>query len=300
VPQHNGDADRGDRVWHPDGSRRVTTDGYASALRLALLAVESSSLSEILDVALDKAKRVRGGASVAVFEYVSERTLRLLAGDPEEWPESIDGLSDDPAVWAAPIRAPDGTWGVIFTRVAAGGRLRPVESAQLSLLAEVLGGVVPAIRRREDARSLADEHAALGRVATFVAKGVPASELLHEVATEVAGVLQVEAVTIAVHEREDTQATVVASVGVPGFPVGSCWAGSNFEGTLGWMVVSTGRPARIDNYGRWDHPAASATRASHVGSTVAVPRVCTGSPRWSRAAPRPSRSSTPCARVRGA
>src|SRR5690242_21811009 len=67
---------------------------------------------------------------------------------------------------------------------------------------------------------LAHERAALRRVATLVAGGVAASELLAAVAQEVASVLGVVRVTI---DRHDTDgcSTVLASLNDPGVPVGS-------------------------------------------------------------------------------
>ena len=69
---------------------------------------------------------------------------------------------------------------------------------------------------------LAHERAALRRVATLVAAGAAASELLAAVAQEVASVLNVTRVTIGRYD-EDGYTTVLASLNDPDVPVGSRW-----------------------------------------------------------------------------
>jgi len=74
---------------------------------------------------------------------------------------------------------------------------------------------------RDGLRRLADEQAALRRVATLVAEGATPAEVFSAVAREVSQVLGVPMVTL---DRYDSHAksTVVASVDDPTFPVGSC------------------------------------------------------------------------------
>src|ERR1700757_1003229 len=69
---------------------------------------------------------------------------------------------------------------------------------------------------------LAHERAALRRVATLVAAGAEASELLSAVASEVASVLDVTRVTIDRYDA-DGDSTVVASLNAPDVSVGSRW-----------------------------------------------------------------------------
>ena len=77
---------------------------------------------------------------------------------------------------------------------------------------------------REEFRRLADEQAALRRVATLVARGVPPAEVFAAVAQEVGRVLGADATTI-VRLDPDGAATVLACVGdaADEFPVGSRW-----------------------------------------------------------------------------
>jgi signal transduction histidine kinase len=96
--------------------------------------------------------------------------------------------------------------------------------------------------------ALADQQAALRRVATLVARGVPASEIFPAVAHELARCLAVTDASLWRYEPDNT-ATLVAAVDDPGQtkrkPVGSRWPvdGDNIVN----MVAGTGRPARVDN-----------------------------------------------------
>jgi GAF domain-containing protein/two-component sensor histidine kinase len=101
------------------------------------------------------------------------------------------------------------------------------------------------LRSATERASLAEEHAALRRVATLVAQGATATELFAAVAQEVVEVLGFGTVTVDRYEVDGTS-TVVAAWGDGHFPVGSRWPldGTSLVGT----VLATGRSARIDDY----------------------------------------------------
>ena len=94
---------------------------------------------------------------------------------------------------------------------------------------------------------LADEQAALRRVATLVARGVPPEEVFAAVAEEVGRLLPVDLVGIARYDPDATL-TYVASWGraVDYFPVGSQWP--LVGRSVATMVFETGRPVRVDSY----------------------------------------------------
>jgi GAF domain-containing protein len=95
----------------------------------------------------------------------------------------------------------------------------------------------------EQLRVLAEEQAALRRVATLVARGVPPEELFAAVVEETGRLFSVEYVAMGRYEPDGTL-TIVAGSGLAGdnFPVGSQWAlgGKN----LATLVFETGRPGR--------------------------------------------------------
>jgi len=122
---------------------------------------------------------------------------------------------------------------------------------------------------------LAEEQAALRRVATLVAQGASQSELFAVVAAQVAAVLLVPYVRILRFEPDGT-ATERAHYAVAGavFEVGTRWT---LDGTSAvTMVLETGRPARIDDYEGLTGQVADAMRAVGITSTVGIPIVVAG------------------------
>jgi signal transduction histidine kinase len=125
---------------------------------------------------------------------------------------------------------------------------------------------------REQLATLADEQAALRRVATLVARQSPPAEIFAAVAEEVGRLLRVEDTTIFRYEDDGT-ATVVADRGdrpVP-LPIGSRMPLDGDSATA--LVRRTGRPARIDDFSNATGPLADYTRDAGIGSTVGSPIV---------------------------
>ncbi len=118
---------------------------------------------------------------------------------------------------------------------------------------------------------LAQEQAALRRVATLVAVGAPAEELFDAVAQEVAAVFGVRSVTLSQH-RAGTL-IVVASVGSAAFPVGSRWPLD--APSVAATVEETGRAARVD-YSNLAGEIAAAARASSTEAAIGVPIIVDG------------------------
>jgi GAF domain-containing protein len=124
---------------------------------------------------------------------------------------------------------------------------------------------------------LAEEQAALRRVATLVAEGAPAETLFTAVAEQVADVLRVPLVSIVGYEPDGT-ATERASVSPRGmlFRVGTRWS---LEGTnVVALVRESSRPARIDDYTGLAGEIAETCRNAGIRSTVGTPIVVAGRP----------------------
>ena len=128
---------------------------------------------------------------------------------------------------------------------------------------------------RDELRVLADEQAALRRVATLVARGVPPPDVLAAVAEEAGGFLGADA-TIIVRFDPDGAATVVARLGAhpDEMPVGSRWT---LEPPLALASVQrTGRAARLDDYDAAPGAFAAVVRGMRILSSVASPIVVEG------------------------
>jgi PAS domain S-box-containing protein len=123
---------------------------------------------------------------------------------------------------------------------------------------------------------LAGEQAALRRVATLVARGVPAAEVFTAVAEEVERLLDAQATTIARPEPDGTM-IVVASSGTASeeMPVGSR-VGAESTLVLN-KVVRTGRSARVDDYSHASELVGRSAQRLGIRCTVAVPIMVEGS-----------------------
>jgi signal transduction histidine kinase len=128
---------------------------------------------------------------------------------------------------------------------------------------------------REEPRRLADEQAALRRVATLVARGIPPAEVFAAVAQEVGTVLGADGTNI-VRLDPDGAATVAASTGAYAdeLPVGSRWKPEPPVAVA--AVLRTGRPTRIDDFSQASDAWGHAIRRVGVRSGVAAPIVVEG------------------------
>ena len=160
--------------------------------------------------------------------------------------------------------------GVEFRLVCADGSVRRFEWNTRTM--PHLGVVYGIGRDVTDRSALAEEHAALHRVATLVARESSPDVVFAAVAEEVTRLLSVDLATVCRYEPDET-ITFAAGAG-EGFPVGSRWPLR--ETTLPRRVWETGRPARIDIY--TDETSALARRAREEGirSAVGAPIIVAG------------------------
>jgi PAS domain S-box-containing protein len=132
-------------------------------------------------------------------------------------------------------------------------------------------------RREAEAelQRLADEQAALRRVATLVVRGVPAAEIFSAVAEELERLFDAQATTIARLEPDGAM-TIVASRGRARdeMPVGS--RVELESGMVLARVIRTGRSARLDDYRQASGFLGQVTRTG-IRCSVAVPIVVEGS-----------------------
>jgi PAS domain S-box-containing protein len=128
---------------------------------------------------------------------------------------------------------------------------------------------------RDEFRLLAEEQAALRRVATLVARRVLPNEVFAVVAKEVGRVVHVPVVSIVRYEADGTAAELASFSGRGElFPVGTRWS---LEGTnVVAQVRESGRPARIDDYSGLEGMIAETARRAGIRSTVGIPIVVAG------------------------
>jgi GAF domain-containing protein len=167
-----------------------------------------------------------------------------------------------------PILVDGKPWGLTMA-LSTGERTLPADTEKrLAAFTELIATTIANTQARDEVRQLADEQAALRRVATLVAQGAPTAVLCAAVAEEAAQVLDVPTVTIERYEP-NRETTMLAVLNEPTLAVGSRWP---LDGpSVSSAVLDTGRPARIDDYSNLPGTIAAAIRASGMSGFVGVP-----------------------------
>ena len=173
---------------------------------------------------------------------------------------------------AAPIVVNGKVWGVMATGSAA-EPLPPDMEDRLAGFTELVATAISTTQAREDLRRLADEQAALRRVATLVAYGATPDQVFAAVAREVSRALELPLVEMCRYEPDGT-ATVIGATGEHPFRPGTNWP---LDGpSLTALVRRTERTARIDDYAGVSGKIGDAAREAGVHAGVAAPVVVDG------------------------
>ena len=128
---------------------------------------------------------------------------------------------------------------------------------------------------RDELTRLLAEQAALRRVATLVARGVPPEDIFSAVAEEVGRLVGADDTVVARFDP-DGAATVVAGLGEDKLPAGTHWRATDFSATS--RVWRTGHSARLDDdlWKEASGPAPERLRQMHIRSVAASPIVVEG------------------------
>jgi PAS domain S-box-containing protein len=172
----------------------------------------------------------------------------------------------------APIVVDGDVWGVMAAGGTEGERLPDRIEDRLAEFTELVATTISNSASRQELAQLADEQAALRRVATLVARGVPPPDVFAAVAHEVGMLLGVDVTHMARYELDGT-ATGVAAWSPDGAhkPVGTR---VNTEGeSIVGIVLRTGRPTRMHSYENAAGPAAALARELGLRSSVGAPIV---------------------------
>ena len=127
-------------------------------------------------------------------------------------------------------------------------------------------------------RRLAEEQAALRRLATLVARGVEPSEVFDAVVNEMRRCVSAQTAGLWRYESSG-EITKVAAADHPAAPLAKWPVGSRtpIDGnTLAGIVQRTGRPARMDSYENSAGSLAAKVRDTGVCATVGVPVIVDG------------------------
>jgi signal transduction histidine kinase len=172
-----------------------------------------------------------------------------------------------------PIIVDGRVWGTTIALATGGASLPEGVEERLSRFTRLVATAIGNTEARDELRELADEQAALRRVATLVAEGARPEDVLAAVASEIAQVLDVPLVGTYRYDSDQT-ATVVARWGEHRHEVGSTWplAGPSVVAE----VFRARQPARIDDYAGLHSELADLAREAGIRSCVGVPIIIDG------------------------
>jgi signal transduction histidine kinase len=171
-----------------------------------------------------------------------------------------------------PVSVAGRLWGVMIATSKGPDPFSAEAESRLGAFTELVASAISNASAHAEVQRLADEQAALRRVATLVAHGAPPSAVFEAVTGEVARLLAASAVTLG--RYEDDVVTVVAQHGDDfvgagdRFPLG----GRN----VATIVRRTGRTARLDDVARATGTIGDRVRQAAVRSAVAAPVVVEG------------------------
>jgi signal transduction histidine kinase len=176
------------------------------------------------------------------------------------------------SVVGAPVVVEGRRWGLMIAWSGSGALPGDMEG-RLTEFAELVATAISNTDARTEMARLADEQAALRRVATLVAKAVPTAEVFEAVTREVG--LQCDA-DLARMERFEPDRTVTAiaawsRVGEAQLAVGRRFA---LEGeSIAAQVLATRRPARVDTFVGASGPIAREAQALGIRASIGCPIV---------------------------
>jgi signal transduction histidine kinase len=292
--------------------RELVTE-QAALRQVATLVARESSPDQLFAVVAEQVARVFDVPLVRLIRYEPEGWVVVggfSEGDRGPFPIGFGSSLDPPGVITTirqtgrPARVEDyahvtgeiaavvraaGIHSTVASPIVVGGRLwgamvvlspRPEPfpedtEARLTDFTELVATAIANAESRAAVTRLADEQSALRRVATMVAQGVSPQDLFEAVAEEVGRLLPVGSATMGHYEPDDSVTTMASWSATPAaFPTGGRWP---TEGTnVAWMVLQTGRSARLDDFSAATDPIGVAAREAGINSAVGSPIVVEG------------------------
>ena len=259
VARTLGDVDSA--LWRDDGDRTVTAvavrgpgvvPGVRVGTRLTLDgdSVIARALREGRPGRIDDFSQIAG----SVAERARERGMRSAVG--------------------CPIVVGARTWGAMTVATYGAERFAPETETRVARFSDLVATAIANAETRAEVERLADEQAALRRVATLVAEGALPDVVLDAVAAEMERALGADAAILLRYEPDEEVTVIAGRVPDPRqLPLGTRVSHEGENVTA--LVRRTGRPARIANYERARGPVADLARAgeSNIRTAVGAPIV---------------------------
>jgi signal transduction histidine kinase len=304
------------RAEGSEAARRELAEEQAALRRVATFVAREASQADVFKAIAEEIGRLIGSEEIRMLRYEDDRSAVVVAGwgrsehvmpvgarlslEDESTtarvfrtgrPARIDyrKASGRPAeqarsigigcVVATPIMVEGRLWGAMTAGTTREQPLPPETEPRLGQFTELMGTAIANTEARARADRLAEEQAALRRVATLVAKEAAPRDVFAKVAEEAASALgPVECVLM--REEGDGTASVVAAWGAGvsvGFPVGTRIPVDGDGVTA--RVLREGRPYRIDDYSETIGPTMEGARERGIRSAVGCP-IVVGARTW--------------------
>ena len=284
---------------------RRLADEQAVLRRVATLVARGVPANELFGATVEEAGKLLGAQVAGMIQFVTDDSVAAVAtwaakGEhpevPGVWPLEGDRLATTILRTARPTREDDWgevsgpiaafvredlgirssvgspitvegrVWGALFVHSTTAPPLASTTESRLTNITELVATAISNTQARSEADRLAEEQAALRRVATLVARGVPPGEVWGAIAEEVQDLFSPDAGTGLLRVEPDGRLTLVGVKTPLDVEVGLSYVPE--EGAAA-MAVETGRPARIDT----ENPDATAPHSE-------LPDF--GSPAWRR------------------
>ena len=174
-----------------------------------------------------------------------------------------------------PISVRGRTWGVVAVAKYEPGPLAPETETRMTQFTDLVATAVANAEARTEVARLADEQAALRRVATLIGEGALPTAVFDAVAAEMERLLDADRVVLNRYEA-GTEVTVVAHRGSEAWrlPPGSRVSAEG--GTVSSLVRDTERPARLERSEPADAAVAELAEVLGAGTAVGAPIVVDG------------------------
>jgi GAF domain-containing protein len=287
----------------------------AALRRVATLVAEGATADELFAAVADEVAEVIAIPVVGVCRFEADDTFTMvgIAGETSftvgsRWPVTEDGLAgmilatgrparkDDYTTMAGPLGAAvqedrmiatvgvpivveGATWGLIVGAARPGEPIPDGTEERLARFTQLVATAIANSQAREHLGRLADEQAALRRVATLVASGARPDEVFSAVSDEVGRLFGAQQATVVRFEPNGSGWMTVVGVSESArvVSVGMRWDHDDLQPQT--MVYRTRRSARIErsSYEAASGPAADRLREIGVISAVAAPIVVEGS-----------------------
>ena len=248
----------------------------AALRRVATLVATEASPGEVFAAVAEEPANVLGDVDCALFRDEGDGTASVVAvvGAGVQAGTRLrvgsDGLiasvlrtgTDGPGPRSAvgcPVVVGGRVWGTIGASRANGEAFASETETRIGQFAELVATAIANADARAEVERLAEEQAALRRVAIRVAEGAPPATVFDVVATEIEGLLGADGTALSRYESDD-EVTIVAHRGLNAARLPPGTRTSHRDDNVTSSVRRWQRPVRIENHDRRRAACARASR----------------------------------------